>query len=94
MTRVKICGVRSATVSRAPVVAGADAVGVLVGQLHPSDHFVPVEQANTIFAALPPLVTGVLVSHREDPRALLTPLRRSGAGAARWAEPAWCTTGL
>jgi phosphoribosylanthranilate isomerase len=83
MTRVKICGVRTAADARLAAAAGADAVGVLVGQLHPSDDFVSVEQAAAIFAALPPLVTGVLVSHLEDPRAVLTLLRRSGARAVQ-----------
>jgi phosphoribosylanthranilate isomerase len=79
MTRVKICGVRSVGDGRLAAAAGADAIGVLVGQVHPSDDFVSVGEAAAILAALPPLVSGVLVSHLEDPASLLALAQRSGA---------------
>lgn len=65
--RVKICGVRRVEDMRVAAVAGADAIGLLVGQRHPSGDFVSVEQAARIAAACPPFVTPVLVTHVEDP---------------------------
>lgn len=51
---------------RIAAAAGADAIGLLVGQRHPSGDFIPVEQAAQIAAACPPFVTPVLVTHVED----------------------------
>ena len=71
MARVKICGIRSLADMQIAVQQGADAIGVLVGQLHPSSDFLPPELAAEIFASTPPFVTTVLVTHIEDPAAVL-----------------------
>lgn len=78
MTRVKICGNRDHSDVAHAVAAGADAVGVLVGQRHPSDDFVDVDRARAIFAALPPFVAGVLVTHRDELDAVVELVERSG----------------
>ena len=77
MARVKICGIRSLADMQIAVQQGADAIGVLVGQLHPSSDFLPPELAAEIFASTPPFVTTVLVTHIEDPAAVLRSLRPS-----------------
>lgn len=69
--RVKICGVRRPEDGQLAARLGADAIGVLVGQEHPSGDFVAPQQAAAILRALPPLVSGVLVSHWSDAEALL-----------------------
>lgn len=69
--RVKICGVRRPEDARLAVELGADAVGVLVGQSHPSGDFIQPACAAAILQALPKQVCGVLVSHLENPIALL-----------------------
>ena len=66
MVRVKICGVTSADDARLAVACGADAVGVLVGQRHPSPDFVSAQAAAQIFAALPASVTAALVTHEDE----------------------------
>lgn len=71
MTRVKICGIRSLSEMRMAVQHGADAVGVLVGQVHSSSDFVPAGVAAEICTSTPPFVTTVLVTHVEDPNAVL-----------------------
>ena len=72
MVRVKICGVTSVADARLAAECGADAVGVLVGQRHPSPDFVSAEEGREILAALPPHVTGTLVSHEDDVERLAT----------------------
>jgi len=71
MARVKICGIRSISDMRMAVRCGADAIGVLAGQLHSSPDFVPASLADEICAAAPPFVTTVLVTHIADPDAVL-----------------------
>lgn len=64
--RVKICGVKRIEDMRIAAAAGADAIGLLVGQRHPSGDFIAVERAAQIAAACPPFVTPVVVTHVED----------------------------
>ncbi|HEY1111259.1 MAG TPA: phosphoribosylanthranilate isomerase [Opitutaceae bacterium] len=64
--RVKICGVKRVEDMRIAAAAGADAIGLLVGQRHPSGDFISVELAARIAAACPPFVTPVIVTHVED----------------------------
>jgi phosphoribosylanthranilate isomerase len=71
MARVKICGIRSLADMQIAVQEGADAIGVLVGQLHSSSDFVPAKFAAEICASTPPFVTTVLVTHIEDTDAVL-----------------------
>lgn len=69
--RVKICGMRSLADMQMAVQSGADAIGVLVGQLHSSSDFIPERLAAEICASAPPFVATVLVTHVEDPDAVL-----------------------
>ncbi len=69
--RVKICGIRSSADALLAAHLGADAIGVLVGQAHPSPDFISAQQAHSILRVLPPFVSGVLVSHASDPEDLL-----------------------
>jgi phosphoribosylanthranilate isomerase len=71
MTRVKICGIRSLSEMRIAVRQGADAIGVLVGQVHSSADFLPADAAAEICAHTPPFVTAVLVTHIENPDAVI-----------------------
>lgn len=64
---VKICGIRSVADAQLAGSAGADAIGLLVGQRHPSGDFLTSSAAAAIVAACPPSVTPVLVTHIEDP---------------------------
>ena len=69
--RVKICGLRRPADAQLAAALGADAIGVLVGQAHPSPHFVDAVTAATILRGLPDQVCGVLVSHLINPEAVL-----------------------
>lgn len=93
MPRVKICGIRRLSDALLAAACGADAVGVLVGQRYPSSDFITAEQAAAIFAGLPPFVQGVLVSHLEDPCALITLVEQTGAGVVQ-VHGAMTTEGL
>lgn len=64
--KVKICGIRRVEDALAACAAGADAIGVLVGQKHFSKDFIDVNNARSIITALPPLVSSVLVTHEVD----------------------------
>jgi phosphoribosylanthranilate isomerase len=55
--RVKICGVRRVEDALLAAELGADAIGVLVGQHHPSPDFIGVEQAAAVMRAVSPLRT-------------------------------------
>src|SRR5215467_352228 len=83
MVYVKICGIRSLTDMQLAVEQGADAIGVLVGQRHSSFDFVPANLAAEICAGTPPFVTTVLVTHIEDPAAVITLADTVGSAAVQ-----------
>lgn len=58
--------------------AGADEIGLLVGQRHASGDFIPVETAAEIVAACIGRVTPVLVTHVEDPATVHALAQRAG----------------
>ncbi|WP_415381180.1 phosphoribosylanthranilate isomerase [Halosimplex sp. TS25] len=64
-TRVKICGVTSATDRDVVVAAGADAVGVICDVPVDTPREVDEETAADLLDGVPPLVTGVLVTMPE-----------------------------
>jgi phosphoribosylanthranilate isomerase len=70
--RVKICGITSVREANLADRLGADALGLLVGQVHHSPDFISPELALEICAAVSPLITPVLVTHIEDPERILS----------------------
>jgi phosphoribosylanthranilate isomerase len=64
-TRVKFCGLTSVAEAQLVQQHGADAVGVLVGQVHRSADFVEPGLARDIALSVGPFVTPVLVTHLE-----------------------------
>jgi phosphoribosylanthranilate isomerase len=76
MVRIKICGIRRGSDALLAAKLGADAIGVLVGKAHPSSDFIHPEQAADILKELPPFVSGVLVSHLPEARALIHLIQR------------------
>jgi phosphoribosylanthranilate isomerase len=76
MIRVKICGVATLPDAMAAVRAGADAVGFLVGPVHPTtSRFITAEAAGEIVAGLPPFCSPVLVTHLPDADAIVAAAR-------------------
>lgn len=71
VTRVKICGIRSREDAEIAVASGADAIGMLVGQVHESPDFISPVKARDICSALGPFVVPVLVTHLNDPDAIV-----------------------
>ena len=69
MVTVKICGVRRVVDALLAIKAGADEIGLLVGQRHTSGDFVSPETAAEIASVCASMgkVTPVLVTHVEDP---------------------------
>lgn len=67
MVTVKICGVRRVEDALRAADAGADEIGLLVGQRHTSGDFVSVETAAEIVRAVAGRVAPVLVTHVSDP---------------------------
>ncbi|ACV11458.1 Phosphoribosylanthranilate isomerase [Halorhabdus utahensis DSM 12940] len=65
MTRVKVCGHTREADVRASVAAGADAVGVISGVPVETPREVAPERAADLLDAVPPLVSGVLVTMPE-----------------------------
>jgi phosphoribosylanthranilate isomerase len=65
--RVKICGVTTRQDAALAARLGADAVGVLVGLVHPSEDALEPARAGAILATLPPFVAGTLVTHQAEP---------------------------
>ena len=71
MVRVKICGIRSRDEAEIAVAAGADAIGLLVGQVYESPDFISPDTAREIYEATGPFVVPVLVTHLTDPDAIV-----------------------
>ncbi|HPN84282.1 MAG TPA: phosphoribosylanthranilate isomerase [Victivallales bacterium] len=61
--RVKVCGIRTDDDLDAAVKAGADAVGLLVGQLHASADFILPGTACRLARILPPFISPIIVTH-------------------------------
>ena len=81
MTRVKLCGhTREADIA-ASVRAGADAIGVISDVPVDSPRAVEPERAATLLEAVPPLVTGVLVTMPDTPEAAIELVERTHPGA-------------
>lgn len=66
MTRVKICGLTREADLETAVAAGADAVGVVSEVPVETPREVSRERATELFEAVPPFVTGVLVTMPDD----------------------------
>jgi phosphoribosylanthranilate isomerase len=60
--RTKVCGITRETDLRAAVDAGADAVGVIAAVTVDSPREVAIERARDLLDAVPPFVTGTLVT--------------------------------
>ena len=69
--RIKICGIRNDSDLKAALSASPDAVGFLVGQLHPSPDFILACTARRLAKSLPPFVQPWLVTHLSSPEEVL-----------------------
>ena len=76
--RAKICGIRTEEDLKAAADSGADAVGFLLGQVHPSKDFILPGTAARLVRTLPPWVTPVIVTHLTDPDEILELSDRTG----------------
>jgi phosphoribosylanthranilate isomerase len=81
---VKICGITRPEDARVAVGAGADAVGVVMASDSPRS--CTVDQAREIFAAVPPGVLRVVVSHTGSAEGLATCLA-AGPDALQLSQP-------
>ena len=76
MVKVKICGITNREDALAAIAFGADAVGFLVGQVHPTKSvFISAEAAARIVAELPPFCSTVMVTHLARPAEILEAAR-------------------
>ena len=69
--RIKICGIRNESDLKAALSASPDAVGFLVGQVHPSPDFILACTARRLAKTLPPFVQPWLVTHLSKPEEVL-----------------------
>ena len=69
--KIKICGIRNENDLRAALAGSPDAVGFLVGQVHPSPDFILACTARRLARALPPFVQPWLVTHLSRPEEIL-----------------------
>jgi phosphoribosylanthranilate isomerase len=68
MVKVKICSITNREDALAAIGFGADALGFLVGQVHPTKSvFISADMAGQIVAGLPPFCSTVLVTHLARP---------------------------
>ncbi len=77
--RVKICGIKNEDDIKVAIKSGADAVGFLVGQVHPSPDFIVTSTAARLIGLLPPYITPVIVTHLHDPDEILNMMKKTGA---------------
>jgi len=82
-TRVKICGVTNAEDRDAAVAAGADAVGLIAGVTVDTPREVDLDTAADLAAAVPPLVTSVLVTMPADVETARDRVERVGPDAVQ-----------
>jgi phosphoribosylanthranilate isomerase len=75
---VKICGIKREEDALLAAKYGADAVGLLVGQLHRSPDFISPTLAARICRALPGSVKAVLVTHLQEVNEIEGSLRETG----------------
>ena len=69
--RIKICGIRNESDLAAALSASPDAVGFLVGQVHPSPDFILPCTARRLACSLPPFVQPWIVTHLSKPEDIL-----------------------
>ena len=69
--RIKICGIRNENDLRSALAASPDAVGFLVGQVHPSPDFILACSARRLARSLPPFIQPWLVTHFSKPEEVL-----------------------
>jgi len=69
--RIKFCGIRNESDLAAALTASPDAVGFLVGQVHPSPDFILGCTARRLARILPPFVQPWLVTHFSKPEDVL-----------------------
>ena len=69
--KIKICGIRNENDLRAALAGSPDAVGFLVGQVHPSPDFILACTARRLARILPPFVQPWLVTHYSRPEDIL-----------------------
>jgi len=69
--RIKICGIRNENDLQAALTASPDAIGFLVGQIHPSPDFILACTARRLACSLPPFVQPWLVTHYSKPEDVL-----------------------
>lgn len=81
MTRVKICGVTREDDLRVAVEAGADAVGIVAAVPVDTPREVPVADAADLLAAVPPFVSGVLVTMPDSTERALDLVRETAPDA-------------
>ena len=77
--RVKICGIKKTEDALKAIEQGADAIGLLVGQVHTSNDFISKESAKSIVSGLPPFCSSVLVTHLENNNEIIALAQYIGA---------------
>ena len=72
MIKVKICGIKNLKDALNAVDAGADAIGLLIGQRHTSNDFIDIKEGREIVSSLPPFISSVLVTHIKSPEEVIS----------------------
>jgi phosphoribosylanthranilate isomerase len=76
--RIKICGIKTEADVELVIKSGADAAGLLVGQLHTSTDFILPSTALRLSGLLPPYITPVIVTHLVDAVSILDIVKKTG----------------
>ncbi len=76
--KVKICGIKDEEGIEAIKDLDIDAVGFLVGQVHPSPDFILASTAGRLARLLPPYITPVIVTHLEDVEEIFEIVEKTG----------------
>lgn len=78
MVKVKICAIKRPEDAIMAAAAGADAIGMLVGQKHASQDFIDEQAAKEIAAILTPFCSSVMVTHLTDVAEIVRLVRAIG----------------
>ncbi len=75
--RVKICGIKTETDVYAVIKSGADAAGMLVGQVHASTDFILPSTAARLAELMTPYITPVIVTHLTDADSIIDIVKKT-----------------
>ena len=81
--KIQIAGIRTLADALECIKNGVDAIGLLVGQSHPSDDFITKELAYDIVKAIPPYQVTAMITHSESAEEIISLVKYIGVNCVQ-----------